>query len=120
MFKTASTLESKGYSVIYAVNSKGKVTKTPKTFVCPDCLEAAAKFTVKEVLQRKAAQHVVIGEQGHIKLALCSKCGWTKTNLPKKASPAPKKTAAKKATKKPATKKAAPKKAVKNQAAMRF
>ena len=115
MFKTAKTLTTKGYDVVYAVNSNGKVTKTPKTYVCPACLKASTKFTSKEALQRKAAQHVVIGEQGHIKLAICSKCGWTKTNLPKKASSAPKKTVAKKVTKKAATKKA-----VKDQAAMRF
>ena len=80
MFKTAKVIADKGYGVVYEVNSTGKVTKAPKLYVCPICLEAAAKHTSKESLQRKAAKHVVIGISGTTKVALCAKCRWVKTN----------------------------------------
>jgi len=80
MFKTAKTITDQGYNVVYEVNSAGKVTKAPKLYICPTCLEASAKHTSNEALQRKAAKHVVMGINGDTKVALCSKCGWVKTN----------------------------------------
>ena len=111
MFKTSKIIADKGYDVVYAINSYGKVTKAPKLFVCPACLAAAAKFTDNETLQRKAAKHVVMGTKGDTKVVLCAKCRWAKTNLttpeePKKTSKAATK---KKIAKKPAKKAAAKK-----------
>lgn len=80
MFKTAKVIADKGYGVVYEVNSTGKVTKAPKLYVCPACLEASANHTSNKELQRKAAKHVVMGISGDTKVALCSKCGWAKTN----------------------------------------
>ena len=106
MFNTAKTIISKGYNVVYEVNSYGNVTKAPRLYVCPECLKAAAKHTSNEVLRRKAAKHVVMGVNGEDKVVLCAKCGWTKTNATKKSSCPAKKTTPKKATKKAAKKKA--------------
>ena len=106
MFNTAKTITAKDYHVVYAINSLGNVTKTPRLYVCPECLKTAAKHTSNEVLRRKAAKHVVMGVKGEDKMVLCAKCGWTKTNTPEEPSCPAKKTTPKKTTKKAAKKKA--------------
>ena len=112
MFNAAKTITSKGYHVVYVVNSLGNVTKSPRPYVCPECLKAAVKHTSNEVLQRKAAKHVVIGVEGSNKIALCAKCGWMKTNATTKPSCPAEKITPKKDVKKTA-KKATKKKAIK-------
>jgi len=77
MFKTAKKLSEKRYDVAYINN-----TMIPKTFICPNCLERAKKFTKNPVLQQRAARHVVIGIKTNKKsvkhLAMCSQCSFTK------------------------------------------
>ena len=82
MFKTAKRLIDKGYDVTYTTNAKGKVTKVPQLYVCPNCVIAAAKHTDSIKLQRRAAKNVVVGTCGDLKVALCSKCNWNKSNDP--------------------------------------
>ena len=79
MFKTAKKITAKKYKVLYLHE-----TKLPQTFVCPDCLKRVKQFTDNPILQRRAAKHVLIGHKTKKSktstLAMCSKCGFTKTN----------------------------------------
>jgi len=79
MFQIATSLISEGYEIDYNRN-----TRIPKTYVCPKCLEQMKQYTDHVVLQRRAAKNVVIGtkvEDGvSFKLAVCSKCNFTRTN----------------------------------------
>jgi len=78
MFNTAKKLISQKYKVTYINDSK-----LPKTFICPDCLNRIKQITDNVILQQLAAKNVVIGQKGKKvikKLAICSKCDFTKTN----------------------------------------
>jgi len=79
MFTIAKYLISEGYVVDY-----DRGTKVPKTYVCPKCLERMKQTTNNVVLQRRAAKNIVIGTRvdGDItyKLAVCSKCEFTRSN----------------------------------------
>ena len=79
MFQIAKSLISEGYEIVY-----NHGTKIPKTYVCPKCLEQMKQYTDHVVLQRRAAKNIVIGtrvEDGiSFKIAVCSKCEFTRTN----------------------------------------